>query len=540
MSPAYIDVTGVGTYDFYFTQVDTDGCESTSAKLIIIKNPKPSITIVPSDSFNCVKTQITLDASASSQGPSFSTPSWSGPSIVSGQTTLKPVIDKPGTYKLFIQNLVTTCKRTDSIIIKPFVPPAVGLPKNNVNVCDTSHFDLFNAIDNYTVGGHWIDSNNTGRLENGHFYNTVGAAEGIYKMTYKQDSVNANCPGGTATVSFQLIDYKNPGIPMPVSICNTNDTYDLFNAMTGYSATGVWTCPAFPSLVTGSLFKIKDVNEGFYRFTYKFQPAGLCATDTSSLTINVYGVKNTGTGSSVTICSDQTYSLFNAIGVADRGGVWSDESTSGRLSDSVFDPRGLTGGIFNFSYKFVGNPCPMSPANVNITTDMVAPIILCRDAVNLSVSSLDADYYEGDTRTDSSMIIAVSDNCGKYRLYNNLSNDSTLNGTRITRAVSQIEWTVVDSGRNEAKCKVNIKLINIPNIITPNGDQYNEIWDFSIENDYPDGVVVLYDRWGNKVWESDKGYHTKWTGGNAPSGTYRYVILDGKNVAVAGYVTLVR
>lgn len=73
-----------------------------------------------------------------------------------------------------------------------------------------------------------------------------------------------------------------------------------------------------------------------------------------------------------------------------------------------------------------------------------------------------------------------------------------------------------------APCRQKPK-IHIYNVITPNGDNDNEV--FYIENllEYPDNEVYVYNRWGDKVYHS-KGYKNDWTGQNLPDGKYYYVV----------------
>jgi large repetitive protein len=110
----------------------------------------------------------------------------------------------------------------------------------------------------------------------------------------------------------------------------------------------------------------------------------------------------------------------------------------------------------------------------------------------------------------------------------------------LPKSLGSITWTVIDSGLNQSTCETKIRFITIPNIFTPNGDGHNDTWDFTLEFNYPNASVLVFDRWVNKVWESDKGYHTKWDGGNAPAATYRYIIMDGKEFVINGFVNLVR
>jgi len=48
--------------------------------------------------------------------------------------------------------------------------------------------------------------------------------------------------------------------------------------------------------------------------------------------------------------------------------------------------------------------------------------------------------------------------------------------------------------------------IVIPSAFTPNGDQVNDLWNIlELDNVYPNNQVQVFNRWGEKIYESDKG-----------------------------------
>jgi len=77
-------------------------------------------------------------------------------------------------------------------------------------------------------------------------------------------------------------------------------------------------------------------------------------------------------------------------------------------------------------------------------------------------------------------------------------------------------------------------ILNIPNIITPdgNGPSVNEF--FYVENldKFPGSSLAIFNRWGNKVFESDD-YKNDWNGSKYVDGVYYYVLT----VPVSGIVS---
>ena len=86
----------------------------------------------------------------------------------------------------------------------------------------------------------------------------------------------------------------------------------------------------------------------------------------------------------------------------------------------------------------------------------------------------------------------------------------------------------------------------IPHIITPNNDSKNDLWVLGYYEKYPNVSVQIMNRWGNKVFESDKPYKDNWDGKNMngeflPTGTYFYLIDKGNGEQViSGFVEFVK
>lgn len=82
----------------------------------------------------------------------------------------------------------------------------------------------------------------------------------------------------------------------------------------------------------------------------------------------------------------------------------------------------------------------------------------------------------------------------------------------------------------------------MPNIFTPNGDQLNELFIPKEYNYIDSGSVVIFNRWGEKIYSDDifKG----WDGKNASPGIYFYQIYYIDQNAVTykrkGTATLMR
>lgn len=91
-------------------------------------------------------------------------------------------------------------------------------------------------------------------------------------------------------------------------------------------------------------------------------------------------------------------------------------------------------------------------------------------------------------------------------------------------------------------------LVKIPEVFTPNGDNKNSFFVIKNIDRYPDNQILIFNRWGNKVYEG-KPYMNEWDGKNyfgpkiggdvLPVGTYYYILDlgDGSDV-IKGFIYL--
>jgi gliding motility-associated-like protein len=94
-------------------------------------------------------------------------------------------------------------------------------------------------------------------------------------------------------------------------------------------------------------------------------------------------------------------------------------------------------------------------------------------------------------------------------------------------------------------CSENKMLLIIHDAFSPNGDLVNDVWNIGNSELYPDMVVTIYNRWGQSVWKSAKGYPVPWdgksNGADLPVDSYHYVIdLHNAGKPLVGSVTIVR
>ncbi len=92
-----------------------------------------------------------------------------------------------------------------------------------------------------------------------------------------------------------------------------------------------------------------------------------------------------------------------------------------------------------------------------------------------------------------------------------------------------------------------VRRILPPNTFTPNGDDKNEVWKIPGIEDYPGAEILIFDRWGQRIYSST-GYREPWdgtfNGARLPDATYYYHIqlnqLEGRSPPYTGFISIVR
>jgi len=90
---------------------------------------------------------------------------------------------------------------------------------------------------------------------------------------------------------------------------------------------------------------------------------------------------------------------------------------------------------------------------------------------------------------------------------------------------------------NIAQKTVFVPNIQVPNIITPNGDNYNDF--FVVNADQRGGKLEIFNRWGRKVQEYGS-YQNNWNGEGQSDGVYYYYLTDRAGNKTKGWVEIVR
>lgn len=188
---------------------------------------------------------------------------------------------------------------------------------------------------------------------------------------------------------------------------------------------------------------------------------------------------------------------------------------------------------------------------VDIGCDGICPVNLRSDTVIFDVTEIDVEAGEGQTiGSGESANLEGSTAASSYSWTpaESLSDPGSLTPTASPESTTTYFLSATD-GTCTVTDSVTIvvqELIEIPEAFTPNNDGINDIFRILEIENYPNCIVTIYDRWGQRVFNSTGYTADKWWNGEhggrlVPSGTYFYVIelRDAEETVYRGPITVI-
>jgi gliding motility-associated-like protein len=202
-----------------------------------------------------------------------------------------------------------------------------------------------------------------------------------------------------------------------------------------------------------------------------------------------------GLGDSLTTCAGGTYQVV----VTDANGCT--DSTTATVTLDVSPVAGFTEN-------------PSSPAQPNV------PVTFTNTSTISSGTIVNYNWSFGD---------------------GNSSTTTNPTHTYVSGGIYNVSL-IVTSNNGCIDTLTKIYQVYAPNIITPNGDNKNDVLLFKGLEYYPNNKISIFNRWGTKIYEKES-YSNDWNGSGHTDGTY-YYILEVPNAkpqtTFTSYFTIVR
>jgi gliding motility-associated-like protein len=497
-------VEGAGEYWVEIT--DFQGCK-TRDTLIVETSPRPETPVISGNNEICEGDQVILSMQPIVEGATYR---WLGPNntIYSGQNLNLGTLstDASGTFYGFY--IVEGCESfSDSIdvLIKPSPIVYLGL---NDTICDNTPIILNPNVESGTFL--WQDNSTDSTF-------TVSSS-GIYAV---QVTNEFNCVRSD-TISIEFSEVPITPVVLGQSlVCDGGNISLSITAQPGVIYT--WTGPDNFQFV-GNAINIQNVdpgNSGVYTVNAVLNG---CSSEPVLTEIAVNPNPVIEPIEDVVICAGETTILDAGEGFFNY--QWSTNESTQTITVGTGTYYIQVGNIFgcvDFDTVVVSESGPTAAFSVNPPNGSQpgANIQFTDESTpsNGAITSWAWDF--GDSQSSEAQ--------NPLHVYN-------------TQGIFTVNLTVTDefgcSDETEITYTISSELL-IPNSFTPNGDGFNDFFKILGLEIFPDSKLVIYNRWGNVVYNTNN-YTNDWDANGAPDGVYFYILELNNGDKYNGEITILR
>lgn len=553
--------------DFIATLLVTNsnGCTSALDSQKIHIYAKPVSKFVVSDPDCAAKAVTFTDQSTSAEG-NITSWSWSfGDGTKQNQTTnaaFQHIFKTAGTYNVQLTTYSSLGCRSDSVVIPvvihplpvpDFILPQICIADASANFTDKSSISdhtesSFTYLWDFGDAAATAANPNTSTQKNGqHRYSkaadyqvklTVTSKDGCSADTTIQFTVNGAVPkadftvlNATALCSKQAVLIRNTSTVDFGSLTKVEMYYDYTNHPDQFEtdnhpvANKLYShqYPVFRTPATVNYTVVMRTYSGLTCVNEKMQVITLKANPEISMTLP------SQTCAEVSPFQIIASEIHNYKGT----GVFSGKGVS---VNGLFNPATAGTGTQTISYIFTADNGCSDTVSKQITVFPTPKVVAGKSVLLL----------EGESVTLSPTVSGVNLTY-KWTPSIGLSQDNILNPVAkpLVNITYKLTVTSADGCVNADELTVTVlKAPVIPNTFTPNNDGINDTWNIKYLDSYPDVIVEVFNRYGEKIYYS-KGYSIPWDGRyrstDLPIGTYYYIISPGSGRSkTAGPITIIR
>jgi gliding motility-associated-like protein len=445
-------VNGAGQYYLEVTNT-VNGCTQTADVQITQAADVPTSAVAQPGILTCSVQSLSLSGAGSSLGSDF-TYLWStsNGSIVSGYTTLNPVIEDPGTYALAVTNTANNCTATSSITVledvaKPNIDPGTA-PELTCTLVQVNLAGEVNSNGNFTY--QWEAQNGGNIISGANSLTPIVSAIGTYVLNV------TNTLNGCSTTESMVVtaDVEPPvlSIATPNILTCTVLITDIDATASGNAGlTYLWTGSNGGNIVGANNANQAQANEpGTYTLLVTNSVNGCTATQFVQVQEDVLApIADAGTNDLLT-CAITSLEL-NGDGSSQNGDYFYQWVTSNGqilVGANSLTPTVVAGGTYQLNVVNNANGCK-DIDEVLVTVDVANPtvavaapgIITCTQPtvtlngagsqggsnISYAWSSLDGNIVSGNNTNT-----AVVNASGEYIL----SVLNTQNGCTATQSVN--------------------------------------------------------------------------------------------------------
>jgi len=567
------------TYLFYVEFESADGCRTLRLPIPTIVLPKPlNPTVIPNPETYCAGDTATFNVQANTTSTHvinwYVNDTISSPFFTGTAYQIQGVMANgslPATKTFYVEVEQDNGCRSDREEVTYTVNPSGQdvLVRNPIDsICDgtSGSFEAYTPIvetgsfEWYALGGStpvYIGNNYTTPV-----YNNGGPGVDSYRF-YVLFKNQFSCPGDTAFATVVVAPEVIPGNPGAVdaNVCNGEEAV-LFVSNPEIGNTYRWYDNVNADILSfeGDTFRTGILTTSTtVVYAYYLRTANTFGCESDSVKVDVTVRKNNQVLTFLDVAPNYCPGDQALITVQSDGAVsdfeWYEQPANTRVNNGVLFATGPLGDTITynvFSIDIYGCNSDAYPLTLNVADEdsLVAPTLTCaNDNLSNNQSKVSwqivpgASTYEVSIDNGTTWKSPSSGTMGTTHLESNVQDQNKV--TFLVRALNLAyicENTI--SVASSQICNVKLDLDPINNSFSPNGDGVNDQWVISKALDnYPENSVEIFNRWGDKVWETDN-YNilsNTFTGADLESGTYFYVIkVPSINLEKSGYVMIIR
>jgi len=537
-------ITGLAAGIYYLYITDSNGCNSAKVQYRVLQprsaplidDSKATVTDADCNFSDGSVIGVTLTNGANYD---YGWANASGTKMASGQLDLK---NAPAGQYAFYVYYAANCPPVISRIFTINEKNGISVDASSLAITPSTCASSNGAIKGIVVTGatsyQWFDSENNKvgssndlvNVSSGSYY-LVASNAGCIAQTqpYKINSLPAisNYPS-TEAITDATCGLDNGGIAVAFNTGNAPASYRWTDAA---GATLIKNAPLTNRAAGNYRLYVTDVNscESFYK-SYQITTPPLLQIESGSARVT----------------SDQC-----ALGI-------------GSIQNIT-----ITGGVPPYTYSWLNSNQQIVNTSPNLTkADPGTYILQVKDATSCDFATQQYTVMNESTVVNEptadnvqicspgEAVVMVKNRLSGYgyRMYATATDNKVLDEQAsgiFTLKVSNSENVYItqfngdcESPRLEVKVAVGLTSVDISNTFTPNNDGINDLWEIKGLENYPNVLVRVFTRNGQKVFEST-GYAHRFdgqlNGSPLPSGVYYYIInLQSGCSLLSGSLTLIR
>jgi gliding motility-associated-like protein len=362
--------TAAGNYTCLVTNPGNSCSTNVPVVAVTVDKTVPTATATPASSITCSSTLIAISSTVTpTTNVSYN---WTGPNVVSGNTTLSPNIGSGGSYVIALTNTVNGCTNNYTVNVPTnTTTPTVSLTANSLTTTCANPTATFNASSSAASATYSWTSPAGGSLTSNTTNTPTASGSGVFTVSVT-DPVNGCVSASmtaTLTADANIPTFSLPANTATITCAVSNPSVALTSTVSG--VTYSWSpAPSSGATVASPTFTAP----GSYTCLIT-NPTNSCSTSGAVVTVTQDLVVPTATASASSSITCSTNSLSITSAVTPTNNVSYNWTGPNVLSgSSTLSPVIGTGGNYVIAMTNTVNGCSNS-YTVNVPTNTLTPAI---------------------------------------------------------------------------------------------------------------------------------------------------------------------